>query len=352
MVDQNMLAAILPTVGPPEVLELRTVQKPRPTNKEVLIRVRACGLNHGLDGRVRKDMAGRRIQFPHILGTEVAGIVEEIGPDVQAVKPGQQVVVAPWLHCGHCGMCLRGQQNLCSSLRMVGIDTPGGYAEYVAVPEGAVVILPPNLANKFSLAACLPISYVTAWHMIKAKANLAPSETLLILGAAGAVGIAAVQLGRLLGARVVAAASDPLKRDFLRKIGADEVVDYRSPDFAASLMELTDGDGVDVLVNHIGQQGWQNHLDLLGKGGRMTVCGATTGTAVSMDVRALWRKNISIHFSNSGNRSDLEAVISMADRDLITPIVTRSFQLSEIVDAHHALESKAGFGKLVLEHAH
>ncbi len=334
--------------GGPEVLELGDTPTPVPGAKDVLVRVRACGVNHGLDGRVRRDGGGRKIELPHILGAEIAGEVAALGAAVSGIKLGDPVVVAPWITCGSCEACIRGRDNDCDRFTMIGVDRPGGYAEYVAVPDRNIMKIPAHSSLTFDNAATLPVGFVTAWHMIAVRARLSAGETILILGAAGIVGIAAVQLAKLVGARVIAAAGSEAKRAFLKQLGADETIDYVEGDFSTKVMDLTGGKGADVIIDHVGEATWQKTQMAVARGGRVAVCGATTGFDLGVNARHLWRRNVSLHFSNSGTRGDLDDVIRFAANGQIRPVIADRLPLEQARDAHQRLADRALIGKLVL----
>jgi NADPH:quinone reductase-like Zn-dependent oxidoreductase len=339
-----MRAVIMEAHGGPDVLRLVELPQPKLAAGQALVRVKACGLNLGLDARTRENGAGRKLRFPHILGTEVVGEVVS-GSSGAKFGNGQPVLVVPWLTCGTCPDCRAGRENACPSKQMVGIDVPGGYAEFIAVDERNLIALPKTA--QMEQVAALPISFTTAWHML-ARAAVAPAEVVLVLGAAGAVGLAAVQLAKHLGARVLAAASSTRKLDIAKEFGADELIDYSGLNFADEALRRTGGRGADVVVDHIGADTWADSIRSLAPNGRLIMCGATTGHALQLDARYMWRRNLSLLFSNSGTTSDLRKVIELWEQGRIRPLVARMFPLEEAASAHRMLAERSTIGKVVL----
>jgi NADPH:quinone reductase-like Zn-dependent oxidoreductase len=340
-----MRAVVINEHGGPEVLRIVTLPIPQPGPGEILVRVRACALNHGLDLRTRQNGAGRRIAFPHVLGCEIAGEIADARSGSGALVPGDHVVVVPWVVCGKCLACQRGRENSCPDKKLVGIDLPGGYSEFVTVPERNVIALPPGKLDPIS-AATMPITFTTAWHMLKSRGRVQPAETVVVLGAAGGIGLAAVQLAKRLGARVIAVASSADKLKVAMNLGADEGVAY--DDFSTTVRDLTGGQGADVVVDHLGAATWQDSLRSLAPDGRLLMCGATTGFDLTFDARQLWRQNISLCFSNSGTNGDLREVIDFAAAGKIRPILGAVLPLEDAAEGHRLIASRQLIGKVVL----
>ncbi len=334
--------------GGPEVLRTVHLERPRPGKDEVLVKVCACGLNHGLDGRTRQNGAGRQIRFPHILGTEIVGVVVEVGKGSDPAAIGRHVVVVPWRVCGTCEACRNGQENACTSRALRGIDLQGGYAEYLTARQSELIVLPKSISRPISEAAALPVSYTTAWHMLTRRANLMSGETVLILGAAGTVGIAATQIAAVLGARIIAAASSEEKLRVAHNMGADVLINYSKQDIVREVREATGGRGVDVVIEHVGAATWDASLDSLAVFGRLAMCGATTGWNLAFDARRLWRRDITLHFCNSGTPQDLKKVIELWNGGKLQPVIGRAFPLEEAKQAHEALGERNLIGKIVL----
>ena len=340
-----MRAAVLERHGGPDVLRVVDLVKPVPERGEVLVEVSTCGLNHGLDGRTRANGAGRIIAFPLVLGSEIAGRVVEVGPDIPDEWLRWKVLITPWkAEFSGSGEYLPQERHKSFLLR--GVHFNGGNAEYV-VAKPAELIRLPDEADLIE-AAALPVSYSTAAHMLE-RAALTEGETVLVLGAAGTVGIAAIQLAKAVGARVVAAASTLEKRSAARRLGADFAVDYTSPDWLGDVMSLTGGRGVDVVIEHIGKATWSSSLTSLAMGGRVAMCGASSGHQLEFDARPLWRKNASIVFVNSGSDSSLRRVVSLWCEGALKPVIAGVFALDDVSRAHEMLSRRDTIGKVILK---
>lgn len=334
--------------GGPDVLTNVRMKKPHPAEGEILVKVYACGLNHGLDGRTRENGAGRQIRFPHVLGTDIVGEVVKAGEKSDPRLVGRHAVVMPWRACGSCAACQEGRGNECAVRKLRGVDLPGGYAEYVVARQSELIVLPSRLSRPVWEAAALPVSYTTAWHMVTRRAALKPGETILVLGAAGTVGIAATQIAAAIGARIIAAASSEEKLRIAQNNGAGVLINYSKENIARSVQEATGGRGVDVVIEHVGAVTWDASLNSLATYGRLAMCGATTGWNLTFDARRLWRKDITLHFCNSGTPQDLGQVIDQWNAGKLRPIIGRTFPLEQAGSAHAALGDRNLIGKIVL----
>ncbi len=215
--------------GGPEVLTLEQIDPPRPGAGEVTIEVKACAMNH-LDLWTRNGLPGLKIPMPHVLGSDISGVVAEVGPEVEGVSPGDEVAIQPGLSCGRCLRCLQGRDNECRDYKIFGYQVDGGYTERLNVP--VVNLLPKPKSLSFEESASVLLVFLTAWHMLVERARLRPGEEVLVLAAGSGVGIAAIQIAKLWGARVIATASTDAKLEKARGIGADEIINYREKDFA------------------------------------------------------------------------------------------------------------------------
>jgi NADPH:quinone reductase-like Zn-dependent oxidoreductase len=341
-------AAVFDHYGPPEVVHVIEQPDPLPKAGEYLVRVGACGLNHGLDGRTRKGAANRPIVFPHVLGTEITGEVVHAGPDTDVSLVGRLAVVVPWIPCGECDACKRGEDNSCDRRLLRGIDIDGGYCEYVIATKEQLILLATSDRSALIGAAALPISFTTAWHMLHRRARITAADTVLILGAAGTIGIASLQIARLVGARAIAIASTPEKRAAAKRFGADVTIDPSAEDVVARVHEETQGRGADVVVEHVGAATWDASLRCLATNGRLVMCGATSGHDLRFDARTLWRRNISLLFSNSGTTQDLRDVIAAWSSGGLETVIGKVYPLDEVVAAQYALEDRNLIGKIVL----
>ena len=343
-----MKAAVVREHGGPQVLTYTDVPRPAPHHGDVLVQVTACAVNR-LDVWVRLGFRGRHplaIELPRIPGADVCGVVAEIGDDVAAASAiGSRVILHPSVSCGRCLYCAQGRDNLCADFATLGVLRDGGYAEFVSVPAADVIPAPAHLDDAH--AACLPLVTMTAWDMIVSRAELQPGEWVLVQAAGSGVGSAAIQLAKALGARVIATASTEAKLQKARELGADHVIDY-SDGFAGEVAEITEGHGADVVVESVGSRVFEESIDALAMGGRLTSCGATEDARVSIDLHLIQGKRASFHFVVMGSRGDLREALRVIETHRLEPALDRTLTLAEAAAAHEALEQRAQFGKIAL----
>jgi len=259
-----MKAVLLEARGGPEVLRWGEIEAPQPGALEVRVQVKAVALNH-LDVWVRKGTASPKLPLPHILGCDVAGIVESVGPGVEGFQPGDAVVLNPGVSCGRCERCLSGADNLCPNYQIIGEHRWGGYAEYIVVPEVNLAPKPAHLS--WEEAASIPLTFLTAWQMVVDRLRVQPGEDVLVMAAGSGVSVAAIQIAKLYGARVIATSSSPEKLSAARQLGADEVVNYNEPGWSQRVKELTQGKGADAVVDHTGAEFWPEVIKATAWGG-------------------------------------------------------------------------------------
>jgi NADPH:quinone reductase-like Zn-dependent oxidoreductase len=332
--------------GGPEVLQYQDFPTPEPGPGQALVRVRACGLNH-LDVFTRRGEQGRRVKLPHILGIETAGEVAALGEGVTGLAVGDRVVSGPGVWCGRCEFCCAGQENMCTERLIVGVDVHGGYAEFIKLPAYALAPLPESIS--FEEGAVTLIAFGTAWHMLVDRARLQAGETLLVLAAGSGVGMAAVQVGKCLGAHVIATASTDEKLERARSLGADEAINYaEQPRFARTTRKLTDGRGADVVFEHVGTDTWKDSVAALAIGGRLVTCGSTTGRWGETDLWSLFAKQASLLGSFSSSEDNFRAVLQLVAEGKLRPVIDSVLPLSQAAEAHRRLEGRDVFGKLVL----
>lgn len=343
--SEEMRAVVFRAYGPPGVLDLTSLPIPEPGPGEVRIRVRACAVNH-LDLDLRAGKARMPITLPHVLGREAAGTVDAIGPGVSGVAPGERVLAAPIVPCGRCNACQAGDDNLCPHAQMPGIQMPGGYAEYLVFPARGLLRLPAALS--FEAAAATPISFGTAWRMLVTIAAVRPGETVLVTGAGGGLGSAAVQVAALRGAQIIAAAGSDQKLDYARACGAFAGINYRETDLAVEVLRLTGGRGVDVAVEHIGGDILRATLACMATKGRLITGGGHGGEVVPLDVIPFFRKELSLLGSRSQRREELETVLRLAGEGALVPHIDRVLPLEAAAEAHALLEARSVIGKVVL----
>ena len=377
--------------GGPDVLQWGDVPTPTPGPNEVLIQVKACALNH-LDIWIRMGIPGISVTLPHILGADVAGVIESVGPNVSNWKPGQKVLVAPGISCGNCPHCQAGNDHLCDAYDILGQKSNGGYAEYVKVPAANLLPFPDPLT--FEEAASIPLVFLTAWHMLVTNGNIQKGQTVLIHAGGSGVGIAAIQIAKLKGAHVITTVGSPEKAKKANALGADEVINYReamgnpakenkdfpSPlgrpfaeltapgvagplmrgqgegteqlhqhtNFHQEVMRITNNRGVDLAVDHIGQETFEKSLMSLAKGGKLLTCGATSGRQIQFDLRTLFGRNITIHGSRMGKKKGLQDVLMHVKAGQLKPVIDSVYPLKDAPQAHTKMEERKNFGKIIL----
>src|ERR1043166_2014672 len=341
-----MRAVVFHEHGGPEVLRYEERPDPKIRAGEVLVEVRACALNH-LDVWARAGLPGIEIPLPHILGNDIAGVVREAGEVVDWVRPGDEVLLQPGVSCGHCRECLRGADNLCPEYDILGYRRDGGYAELVAAPGVGVVPKPEGLS--WAEAAALPLTLLTAWHMLVARARVQPGEDGLIHAAGSGVGSLGLGAARLRGAGVIAAAGSEEKLEKARALGADEVVNYTREDWPREVRRLTAKQGVDVVFEHTGAATWPGSIQCLKKDGRLVTCGATSGYDPRPDLRQVFYRHLDLLGSFMGSKSELLDAMRFVARGQIRAVVDRTLPLADARRAHELIESRSQFGKLVLD---
>jgi NADPH:quinone reductase-like Zn-dependent oxidoreductase len=340
-----MKAAVMRETGGPEVLHLEDMPDPVPGPAEVLVRVRACALNH-LDVWTRLGQAGRPVPLPHILGNDISGEIAALGTPVEGLSVGQRVMLSPGTSCGRCRMCLAGEDNACRGYRILGYQIHGGYAELVRCPVANVIPLPEGFS--WEEAAAFPLVFLTAWHMLVTRARVAPGEDVLVWAAGSGVGMAAIQIAKLMGARVIATAGSDDKLGLARQLGADEVLHHHRDDVVEAVKRLTGKKGVDVVVEHTGQATWERSILSLAPRGRLVTCGATSGPDAATDLRHLFAKQLSLLGSYMGSKAELLQVATFFFARRLRTVVHTTLPLSEAGRAHAMMEASAHFGKIVL----
>jgi NADPH:quinone reductase-like Zn-dependent oxidoreductase len=340
-----MKAVLFREHGGPEKLTFEDLPMPTIGTGEVLVRVKACALNH-LDIWIRQGNPAYPIPLPHVSGSDIAGVVEQVGAQVEGVTIGARVFVSPGLSCWTCENCLAGRDNFCSTFGVIGAKTHGGYAEYVKVPFRNVLPMSENLT--FEQAAAFPLVSVTASHMLFALAGLQHGETVLIMGAGSGVGSMAIQLAKLAGARVITTVGSDEKIPKAVVLGADAVINHSKEKMAERVKLLTEGKGVDVVIEHIGPEVWETCLASLAKGGRLITCGATTGAEVKLDLRYLYSRQFTIKGSYMGTRAELLKAAELMGQKRLIPVIDRTYPLQEARAAQELMLSRKFFGKIVL----
>jgi len=337
-------AAIIRAFGGPEVLRYEEVPDPQLRKDQVLVRVRACAMNH-LDLWVRMGLPG--VKLPHILGSDIAGEIVEVGEYVTGFTPGQRVLLAPMHFCGRCEQCVAGRQNMCREFTVLGNGVDGGNCELIAVPAVNVIPIPESLG--FEEAASVPLVFLTAFHMLTGRAGVRPGHWVLVLGANSGVGIAAIQIAKLYGATVIATAGNAHKIEKAKELGADFVVNHYEQKIGDEVRKITRKAGVDIVVEHVGVATWGESVKSLKPGGTLVTCGATTGFGAEIDLRFLFSRQLNLLGSYMGTMGELHEVLKHVFSGKVKPVVDRTFPLSEARAAHEYLEKSEMFGKVVLK---
>jgi len=331
--------------GDSSVLEYADFGEPTVGDDEVLVDVKAGGLNH-LDVWTRRGLPGIDLEMPHIPGSDAAGVVTEVGEDVTRFEPGDRVAVI----AGRAGefdeFSRKGDPTLAADYHIIGEHVRGVHAEQFALPEENLAPVPEGV--DWAVAGSATLVFGTAWRMLIDRGGLEAGERVLVLGASGGVGHAAVQIADYAGAEVFATASTEEKLDYARECGADNAIDYEEESFAERVRDLTDGRGVDVVVDHVGPATWDESQKSLAKGGRLVTCGATTGPKAETNINRIFWNQLEIIGSTMATPGQFEEVLSLVWDGTFEPRIRDTLPMSEIQRAHEMLEEREGFGSVVV----
>ena len=343
-----MKAVIFHEHGGLDVLGYEDVETPQPGAEEVLVRVHACTINRGLDTRVRESGFGfPGFSLPHVGGSDPAGEVVGVGAEVTEVREGDRVVVSAIINDQTCDFCKSGWgENYCRNFKVVGVHTWGGHAEYVKVQARQVIKLPDSVS--FEQAACLPVSYNPAWHGLATKAGVNEDDTVLVQAAGSGVGVAAIQIAKLFGARVIATAGSDWKLESAKEIGADEAVNYSNEGWVEEVRELAGSRGVTLAFDNVGQPTWPRSLELLGRAGRIVCSGSTGDPNLQVNLVNLYRNMNTMYFHMQGSYGDLEKLVALVGEGRLRPVIDSRYPLEEAARAEERLLDRAIFGKVVL----
>lgn len=344
-----MKALLVPEYGGPEVLTYDEFPDPATGPEEVLVGVKATALNH-LDLFVRSGIPGLHLEMPHILGGDVSGEIVDLGcRTTYDLAVGQRVVVDPAVSCGTCEFCIRGQRSLCPDFGIIGEHYRGGNAELLAVHEDNIIPIPSDSDLDFVEAAAVPLTFMTAWRMLMTRARVRPGEDVLIIGIGGGVATAALQIAKVVGARVFVTSSSDEKLERAGELGADFGINYiKTPEYHKEVWRLTEERGVDIVVDSVGAATWEKSLRSLRKGGRLVTCGATSGPKTDVNINRIFWNQLEILGSTMASRSELRDVLKLVWRERLQPVIDKVFPLSQGQKAHERLEQGNQFGKIVL----
>lgn len=330
--------------GGPEVLEMMDLPRPTINGDEVLVQVKACGLNH-LDVWVRSGLP-TKIPMPHIGGCETTGVVAEVGQQVTSLQVGQSVLISP----GQCSLDSdwynKGIDSCADDYHIQGYQTQGGFAEFAKAR--AVDCLPISQTWSFEEWAAIPLTFVTAWNMLHTKARIQANDQVVVFGASSGVGTAAIQIARSAGARILAIAGSDDKLKKASELGADVLINYATQDIAKEVKKATGGRGADIVFEHVGAAIWQQAMRCLGKNGRLVTCGATTGSKVEIDLRFFFTQQHAILGAYMGSRHELLQCLRLVERRVFRPVVDSVFSLEKLREAQEKMERREMFGKIVV----
>ncbi|MHA1744824.1 MAG: zinc-binding dehydrogenase [Promethearchaeota archaeon] len=344
-----MHAAIFQNHGGTENITFNSeVPIPKLSPHEILVEMKFAGLNH-LDLFVLQGWPGLKLPLPHIMGSDGAGIVSEVGSEVTDLKVGDRVTINPGTSCESCPECLAGHQNLCRQFSIKGENEPGTFATYFKIPEINALKIPDTMP--LEIAAAAPLNFLTAWRLLVTKGWVKPGDFVLIQGAGGGVATACIQIAKLWGATVIATTSTAEKVEKAKQLGADYVINYRDmPDYAKYVFkELTQKQGVDIVVDSVGTATFNTSLKLLRTNGKLVTCGATTGPITKLNISLIFWKQLEILGSTMSNQQEFRDVMEHVFTGRLTPVIDRIFNLSEAREAEEYLQSGQQFGKVLLQ---
>lgn len=341
-----MRAAFFKQHGGPEVMDYGDWPDPSPGPDDVLVSVKATALNR-LDKWVRDGWPGLKLKLPHITGSDAAGVVAAVGADVTGVQVGDRVVINSNVGCGLCSYCADGRDNLCDNWNLLGETTDGVGAELVVVPARQVLALPDHVS--FEQAAAAGLVYQTAWHSLITRGDLRAGETVLVVGAAGGVNTAAIQIAKLAGCTVYVVGSDESKLALARSLGADVLIDRSQTEWGKEVYRLTNRRGVDVVVDNVGAATLMMSVRAARKGGRILTVGNTSGPKYEIDNRYFFARHLSLIGSTMSTRVEFATVMGLVFDGKLRPVVDSVLPLAEIRAAHEKLERGQVLGKIVLK---
>jgi len=341
-----MKAAIIRAHGGPDVVEVAEVPDPQPGPGEVVLKVLCAGLNH-LDIWVRQGRPGTSLSGSHVLGSDAVGVVAAVGEDVRTPKVGDEVIVNPGLSCGHCEFCARGDHSVCSDFGILGLSRAGTFAEYVVVPACNLYPTPGHLNAE--QAGTLTLACLTAWRMLMTRGRVTCGECILIHGIGGGAALYALQLAKLIGAEVIVTSSSDEKLGSATQLGADHTINYKRQDVVECVRDVTDGRGVDLVIDSVGAATWPIDFAVVRRGGRIVTCGVTTGPIAETNLQALYWNHLTICGSTMGSAEDFRQMLRAVTVNKLAPVVDKTYALEGVGEAMARMESGRQFGKIALK---
>lgn len=340
-----MTAVQLTAHGQPGTFAVRQLPDPQPRPDEVVVSVRACGLNH-LDLWLESAGLPVAVPLPRTPGGEIAGVVHSVGSGVTGWQPGDRVAIQSNLFCGTCEFCQRGDESLCLRGELLGVQRDGGFAEQVVVPARSLVRIPDAL--DFNSSAALTLAGSTAMHMLTNRTHVTPGSWVLVMGGASGVGSAAIQIARQLGARVLSTASSEAKAQLARQLGAEAVIDSTAADWPAAVRQLTGKRGVDLVIEHVGGKVLAQCFESLARGGTIVTCGATAGREVSLNLWPIFVKQQRLIGSYGRNRADIVTTLDWAAAGKLAPVIDSIVPLAQTAEAFAKLRARQVRGKILV----
>lgn len=333
-----MKAVVIEKHGGPDVLKIKDVDTPQLPDGNVLVRVKACALNH-LDIFVRSGIPG--IKLPHILGSDVSGVIEKAGKNVKDLRVGEKIIVNPSISCGKCVFCKNNDEPFCKEYKILGENVGGGYAELISVPKENVAKAPEGLS--FEELASLPLTLITSMRLLR-RAGLKKNGTILVIGAGGGVSTMVIQIAKAMGSHVIVFSRNAEKLESARNLGADIVISEDEYDKAIKGLG-----GVDVVFDSVGEKTFMRSVRSLKKNGVLVTCGATSGPKAEIDLRYVFWKQLKVIGSTMGGGRDLKEGLKLVALGKVKPTIAKVFPIERVREAHELMESGEFFGKIVLK---
>lgn len=341
-----MDAVVLKGHGDLEQVAFGQIPIPDIGEDEVLVEVKAASLNR-LDLWVVEGWRGLNLQFPHVLGSDGAGVITQVGAEIEGFAPGDRVAINPTLSCGDCHFCAAGKDNMCDEFALFGEHIPGFFGQFQAVPRRNLLPLPDHVS--YERAAAASLVYVTAWHSLISVGKFKAGEDILVIGAGGGVNSASIDIAKLAGARrILVVGSSEKKLKLARRLGATTTINRNEVAWDKAVYQSTEKQGVDVVIDNVGSATFTKSLRALKRGGRLLTIGNSSGARFELDNRYIFGKHLSILGSTMGPRQDYEAVMRLVFNGQLKPEIDSTFPLSDGPAALRQLEEGDVAGKLLL----